>query len=563
MRLRERLRPLGREPLVVLVPLIAAQWLTVLVFALSVQHNRWLFYQGGDQTFFYTSSWVLAHGHIPDSQIGYAWSLVLAPLSAIFGPNFLSALPALILLQTLVLLPIGLLAVYGIGARVGGRIVGYLAAGLWVFAPFLCIPLFIDGYHPKYVDQFLPQAFGLSGLGDFPSTICVLVAGYLFVRALDTRTPGEAILAGIATGFAIGIKPANGLFLVAPVLGFLAARRWRQSLWFAGAVVPPALTLLLWKTRGLGYIPVLTPHPEALAAGPALHLEAPPLAVVVSRYVKVSWHDLHQNFLYMREVFWSVRVIQWAPLAGFVGVARFSFPKALFLGSWLGAYVIVKGGSDAASLEAGTFLRLFMPALPAFVLLVAALPLLLPKLGPRLGHRFQVTSKGLAWRSRPVLAGALAFGVLPLVMLAFFKPFRDETAAKYSASSVFVPVSKEFDLRSVGQQGTVLLQWKVPKGAANAFSVVFRSPAEFRIPKGSPGNFPLVRNGIRCDKPSGAASHCFIEMTQIAALRGNGFAETPAPGRWTYRVGVAANWIDDEQAGDVMMISPPVTIRVT
>jgi hypothetical protein len=162
-----------------------------------------------------------------------------------------------------------------------------------------------------------------------------------------------------------------------------------------------------------------------------------------------------------------------------------------------------------------------------------------------------------------VLAGALAFGVLPLVMLAFFKPFRDETAAKYSASSVFVPVSKEFDLRSVGQQGTVLLQWKVPKGAANAFSVVFRSPAEFRIPKGSPGNFPLVRNGIRCDRPSGAASHCFIEMTQIAALRGNGFAETPVPGRWTYRVGVAANWIDDEQAGDVMMISPPVTIRVT
>jgi hypothetical protein len=204
-----------------------------------------------------------------------------------------------------------------------------------------------------------------------------------------------------------------------------------------------------------------------------------------------------------------------------------------------------------------------MPALPAFVLLVAALPLLLPKLGPRIGHRFRVVPGGLEWRHRRVLAGAAAFGVLPLLMLAFFKPFRDETAAKYPPASVFVPVSQDFDLRSVGQPGTVLLQWELPKGAARAFSVVFRSPAEFRIPKGSPEEFPIVRNGLRCDRPSGAASHCFIEMTQIAAIRGTGFAETPVPGRWTYRVGVAANWIDDEQAGDLMMISPPVTIRVT
>ena len=95
-----------REPLSVLVPLLLLQWGALVAFVETVRHNRWLFFQGGDQTFFYTSAWVLAHGHVPYSWVGYAWSFVLAPLTWIFGPNVLAALPAIVLIQTLVLLPI-------------------------------------------------------------------------------------------------------------------------------------------------------------------------------------------------------------------------------------------------------------------------------------------------------------------------------------------------------------------------------------------------------------------------------------------------------------------------
>src|SRR5439155_25362614 len=115
------------------------------------------------------------------------WSFVLSPIARFFGPSFVSALPALVLFQTLVLLPIAILCVYGIAARIGGRLLGYFAAALWVAAPFASIPLWDHRYHAKFVEQFLPQAFGMTGMGDFPSMVALLVAGYFCIRALDTR----------------------------------------------------------------------------------------------------------------------------------------------------------------------------------------------------------------------------------------------------------------------------------------------------------------------------------------------------------------------------------------
>ena len=36
----------------------------------------------------------------------------------------------------------------------------------------------------------------------------------------------------------------------------------------------------------------------------------------------------------------------------------------------------------------------------------------------------------------------------------------------------------------------------------------------------------------------------------------------PPPGVWTYRVGMAANWLDDPTLGDVLMLSAPATVTV-
>jgi hypothetical protein len=45
-----------RKPSSILGTLVIAQWAAVAVFALVVEHNGWLFYQGGDETFYYTGS---------------------------------------------------------------------------------------------------------------------------------------------------------------------------------------------------------------------------------------------------------------------------------------------------------------------------------------------------------------------------------------------------------------------------------------------------------------------------------------------------------------------------
>jgi hypothetical protein len=562
-----RLVRFRREPWIVLVPLVAIQWLALLVFALSVPRNGWLFYQGGDETFFYTDSWVVAHGHIPESKVGYAWSFLLAPLPALVGPSFLAAVPAIVLLQALFLVPVAVLAVYGIGARIGGRAIGYAAAALWVAAPFLSIPLFVDRYHEKFVEQFLPQAFGLTGLGDYPSTVALLVSGYFFVRCLDTREPAEAVLAGVAAGFAIGIKPANGLFLAGPALALLAARRWRDGVAFAAAMVPAGLALVIWKARGLGYLPILTPDSQALAAGsgPLAAAHSPPLAVVVSRYVELDWDQLHANYLYLREVFWSTRLVQWLPVAGLLAVARLSWPKALFLGGWLGAFVLVKGSSPEASLEQGTLLRLIMPALPPFVLLAAAIPLLVPEVGPRIAARFPCRTRGLRLRSAPVLAGVAAFGLLPLAVLAFLPPLQDGRAATLSAQSVYVPVGEAFGLRATpsAEGGGLDLTWQPRRsGSTRTFYTLYRSPAAFRIPKGSPEDFPLVREGLLCESRHGGADKCSIEMDQLATTREAAWHDVPPPGRWTYRVGIAANWVDDEGRGDTLLLGAPLTVTI-
>ena len=128
MRVAERLSLARHEPWNVLAPLVVAQWVVLTAFALTVQRNGWLFYQGGDQTWFYTSAWELAHGRIPETLVGYLWPFVLAPLALLAGPNFLDGLPVIILAQVLVLAPLALFCTYWIAARIGGRLLGYFAA---------------------------------------------------------------------------------------------------------------------------------------------------------------------------------------------------------------------------------------------------------------------------------------------------------------------------------------------------------------------------------------------------------------------------------------------------
>ena len=112
------------RPRVVVGALAGVQVVATLVFALDVPHNGWVWFQGGDQIWLATQSWLLGQLELPPTELGYVWSLLLMPIMWITGPTYVEALPPLILFQVLVLGPIALLCVYDLACRIGGRLLG-------------------------------------------------------------------------------------------------------------------------------------------------------------------------------------------------------------------------------------------------------------------------------------------------------------------------------------------------------------------------------------------------------------------------------------------------------
>jgi hypothetical protein len=546
---------------VVLGPLLVVQWLALLAFALTVRHNGWLFYQGGDETFYYTTSWSLAGWHLPTAPIGFGWSYLLTPLALFVGPNILSALPGILLLNTLVLLPVAALCVYGIASRIGGRLLGYLATLLWVIAPYAVIPLWDHRYHQKWVELTLPQGLGLTNLGDFPSMVCLLIAALFAFRALDGKDFREGIVAGLATGFAVAIKPANLLFVIAPVLAFLLARRWRQLLAFAAAATPALIALAVWKARGLGFNPALSAGDAHLAY---LGVVVPPLALTdpFTKYVHVDWHMLGQNLDILREFFWSVRPLEYLPIAGAVAVSLRSLPKGAFLASWFFAYFFIKGSSIHARVEDGSFFRLMMPAFPAYLLLAASVPLLVPTYGRELAERLPAAPLRRLGNRRLGVAIAV-FALVPLLIVVAIRPMRSATAVKIFPDGVFLPIDRGFQAQATVRGAEVDLRWPSKEGStAKVFYRVLRAPAFTPDPE-TAANPPIVR-GIKCLRHSGsAASDCslfgsiVVGSTVMLSL-----PDHPGPGRWTYYVAMASNWLDDPDFGDILLLSRPVTVAV-
>jgi hypothetical protein len=51
-------------------------------------------------------------------------------------------------------------------------------------------------------------------------------------------------------------------------------------------------------------------------------------------------------------------------------------------------------------------------------------------------------------------------------------------------------------------------------------------------------------------------------MRRLSATRKLKYVDRPPKGNWSYRIGLAANWLDDPTRGDVLLVSPPVTLRL-
>jgi hypothetical protein len=531
------------QPRVVLGALIGAQIAGTGALALAATHNGWVYFQGGDQIVNTTTGWLLGRLELPPTEVGYVWSLVQAPMTWFTGGTFVQVLPPLVLLNVLVLAPAALLAVYGIASHIGGRLLGYWAAALWVIAPFAAIPMFVERYHEKWVDQFLPQALGLTAMPDFPSMVLVLVAALFVVRSLEEDRLLDAIVAGLLVGAAGGLKPPNYLFVAGAVLAYPLARRWREGIAFGLAIVPSLVVLAFWKWSGLGELPVLALEQARLAAaGTSVGLE-----LDLGRYLELDLDHWRGQMNELREFFWSARVAQWAPLAGLLAVLRVRrYPIAGLLAGWLAAFILVKGFSTRASIESNTFWRLLMPAWPAYLLLFASIPLLVPTLARRLGERLR-PPRPRPLTPRAVVVVAIVTLAVPTVTIAASSPssgperavFQDD-AGNYILTAVESDV--EVTVRRVGS--TQALTWTTGgPWRANVFFRVYRTA----------GPEP----DIECENSDGSrAQYCYLRSTPIATIREPVFVDTAPPeGGATYRIGIATNWADDPEQGDVFAFS--------
>lgn len=533
----------------VLGTLVAVEWSAVLALARTVRHNGWIYYQGGDQLWYYTLGWLLGRGELAQTLVGYGWSVMLAPISWLAGPNLVSALPAIVLLDVLVLLPLAMCALYGIAARIGGRLFGYWAVVLWIVVPFIGIRYTNAGYHQKYTELLLPQAFGLTAMADFPAMVAAAVSIYFCARVLFERSPRgwDAAAAGVAAGAAIAVKPSASIFLAGPALALLATRRPRLLASFAAGLAPALVTLTVWKERGLGQIPILG-SASTEASSSSL---APPLGAGLSKYTgQLDWGRFTNNLDLIREHFWSVRVVEWLVVAGLVGLARRSPRAALLVGGSFAAIVVVKGSYSSASVEDGSVFRIMMPAFPMFVLLLAGLPLLLPHAPRRLSEwRPAFPERPPRMRRGLVLAAAVLTAVAPLAAFAAARTQGGPVdAAMLAAGTMPVPANVDLGVTARASGGRVVLRWRdgVPAGG-RVFYRIWRGPL-------SGGD------GFVCDPYPGARS-CRVGLPEIGVSRTGSFVDRPPRGDWIYRVAVAANWLNDPGYGDVYLVGKPVRVR--
>lgn len=523
------------HPAFVLAPLCVAQLAALLALALTHPHNGWLFYNGGDASTYWTEEWSIATGHVPRAVLGFVLPVFYGWVPHLLGTTLLEGLPAIVLLQALVLVPLAVCLVYLVAQRLAGRLYGLLAAVLWVVTPLAAIRFFRPSFRPDFVNYFLlPHGFGLTNMGDFPSVVVALALALAVFRALDSGRRNDALLAGVLLGFMVGLKPANVLIVPAVVLAFLAERRFSHLLVAAAGVLPAIVALAVWKQKGLGTLPLFALPETKLALGASLP------GVDVSNYLDWSWNVLHENLLEFREVFWDVRVLEYVPLAGTFALVRKVPAKGIYVAAWFAAYFLVKGGAAQAHVYSTSLFRLAAPGFPAFVLMLAAIVLLVPGWGRR-----AVRARAADVPLRPTPALATAAGLLALVPLLVVvalpaAPARAQVRDETTSTEAPISAAPALTARRAAD-GTVTLDWRrVHAGSSSVFYLVYRTPDD---------DCRLDDNGV---------GTCLFEARPIATTRATSFVDRPPAGSWTYRVATAANFHDQtKDGGDLMLMSRP------
>ena len=110
----------------------------------------------------------------------------------------------------------------------------------------------------------------------------------------------------------------------------------------------------------------------------------------------------------VREFFYSNRLLQWLPVAGSNRDAPRARPAAALTAVWVAVATVVAVATPT-SFDGGRFFVDLVPAWPAYALLVAAIPALVPTLVARLGDRIvgEVDAPEVSRASAVILFGAV------------------------------------------------------------------------------------------------------------------------------------------------------------
>jgi hypothetical protein len=140
--------------------------------------------------------------------------------------------------------------------------------------------------------------------------------------------------------------------------------------------------------------------------------------------------------------------------------------------------------------------------------------------------------------------------VLPLGVIAATPRLHDGGRLAVRLGDSLLPVSHGIKPTARVEGNVVHLEWRArPAGSTSLFYRVLRA-------KGG-GSGATCAGRLR-----NASDNCLLYMEDVTTVREPSFADRPGVGTWSYRIGVAANWVNDPTLGDVYVVSPPVTVTV-
>lgn len=367
---------------------LGAHAIVAAVFAATAGHRGWLFHASDGQVEAGTAAHLLANGSLPATDGGFLWSMLTAPVLGLLGPDLLHALPVLVVVGAAVLAPLATVLVHRVGLLLGSATWALWLTAVWLLLPLGARAFWQERYDATWDDAMLARLLGFSGTADALSLVLLLAAATLTLRAL--RRPDAAFLpVGLVAGAAGAVTPSNLLVLVGIAAAVLVGRRPRALAWVAAGVAPALAALLVWRLRMPG-------------DGLGLSLD-------------LSWRTFSANADLLREFGWSERIVEAAPVAGLVGLARLSRPGAALIGGWLAAFLAIEMSASERLLGDGSLWAGLAPSAPAFATLVAAIPLLVPGVAARLRREAMpvpVAAGGRPGRVGAGVAAAVTVGAL-------------------------------------------------------------------------------------------------------------------------------------------------------